>query len=233
MRYCEQVVSGEIDACKWVKLACQRHLDDRERWQTGGEYWFDVKAAGRVCRFIEKLPHIKGPKARQNIDLEPWQCFKLTVVFGWKVRKTKKRRFRRVYLEEPRGQAKSTISSGVGLYCLSADAEGGAEVYSAATTRDQARIVFADAQQMARKRPQLCEALGLEVNAHAIVQERTASKFTALASESNSLDGLNVYLGIIDELHAHRTREVYDVIETGCGKRDQSLLWTITTTREI
>jgi len=572
------VTGGTIPACKWVRLACQRQLDDLRRWKTDGPYQFDQNAAGRVCRFLESLPHVKGPKTGQDIELEPWQCFKLTSVFGWLVRKTGKRRFRRVYLEEPRGQAKalaldtpvatplgfrairdihagdlvfgpegqpvrvlgesptfigrkcfevefntrehvicdsdhqwitdahvdlpgrkhkrfkhgsritlrartteeiartltygkrgdlnhrvrvarpvryplpvfefsiapyvfgawlgdghsaggrftsadqevldaiaveegevrkqagkygyaigpsyregtpkqatfqgrlralgvldnkhiptdylyadvaqrrellcglmdtdgtiseagqccycstnprlardvhelvaslgakptisegqaklygrvvgsvwkisfypefdvfkltrkrirqlglrrghlqgnrvikavreaksvptkclaveggeflitrsyipthnSTISSGVGIYMTAATGEGGAETYSAATSKDQARIVFADAQQMVRKRPELSAELGIAVNAHTIVQESTASRFTALASDSNSLDGLNVYLGIIDELHAHRTREVYDVIETGCGKRDESLLWTITT----
>lgn len=229
LQYAQQVVAGEIPACKWVIAACQRQLDDLARWREDGAYRFDEKAAGRVCRFIENLPHVKGPRAGSDIQLEPWQCFILTTVFGWLVRATGKRRIRRVYLEEPRGNAKSTISSGVGLYMLSADGEGGAEVYSVATTKDQARITFADAQQMARKRPDLCADLGIEVAAHALIQERSTSRFAALAADSNTLDGLNVHLAIIDELHAHPTREVYDVMETACGKRDQTLMWTITT----
>jgi phage terminase large subunit-like protein len=229
LQYAQQIVAGELPACKWVIAACQRQLDDLARWTEEGPYRFDERAAGRVCRFIENLPHVKGPKADRDIQLEPWQCFVLTTVFGWLVRDTGKRRFRRVYLEEPRGNAKSTMSSGVGLYMLSADGEGGAEVYSVATTKDQARITFADAQQMARKRPDLRAELGIEVAAHALVHERSGSRFAALASDSNTLDGLNVHLAIIDELHAHPTREVYDVVETAAGKRDQSLMWTITT----
>lgn len=220
------MTEGRIDAGLYVKQACARQLADlRKDWQ----YEFDQHLAGRVCRFIEALPHIKGPKAGKDIELEPWQCFKLTTTFGWVHKDTRKRRFRRAYWEEPRGNAKSTISSGVGLYMVAADNEAGAEVYSAATTRDQARIIFADAQHMARKRPALCSDLGIEVLAHAIVQQESASKFVALSSEGNTLDGLNIHIALIDELHAHKTRDVYDVIETGCGKRDQSLLWTITT----
>lgn len=227
-RYIDGVLSGRIDACEWVKLACRRQLADLER-QGDWPYRFDEQRAGRVCRFIEKLPHIKGPKAGTRIVLEDWQAFVLTTAFGWVRADTGARRFRRVYVEVPRGNAKSTTSSGVGLYALAADGEGGAEVYSAATTRDQARIVFRDAQQMARRSPELMGALGVQVAAHNINVLRSASKFEALSAESGSLDGLNIHLAIVDELHAHKTREVYDVLETGTGKRTQSMLWCITT----
>src|SRR5690606_14996114 len=102
-------------------------------------------------------------------------------------------------------------------------------VYSAATTREQARIVFNDAQAMARKDAGFRERFGVEVGAHAIWVHRESSKFVPLSADANSLDGLNVHCGIIDELHAHRTRDVYDVIETAMGSRSQPLLWIITT----
>lgn len=227
--YIEDVLAGKILACKWVKAACQRQKDDLARWKAkSAPYHFDVEKASRVCEFIELLPHIKGPLAGQCIKLEPWQVFILTTVFGW-VKPDGKRRFRRGYTEVPRGNAKSTLSSGIGLYMLVADGEGGAEVYSLATTRDQARIVFGDAQNMARKRAEMMKALGVKVDAHNINVLRTASKFEALSSEGSTLDGLNIHFGCVDELHAHKTREVYDVVETGTGKRDQSLLWVITT----
>lgn len=223
------MLSGAIPACKYVVQACQRQRDDLDRYATDGDYWFDESEAGEWCEFIELLPHIKGPLAGQNIRLEPWQCFLLTTAFGWRKRSTGSRRYRRVYVEVPRGNAKSTLSSGVVLKAAFADGEGGAEVYSAATTRDQARIVFSDAQAMARRRADLCRELGVDVLAHAIVQQASASKLTALASDSNSLDGLNIHLAAVDELHAHKSREVYDVLETGTGKRPQSMLWSITT----
>lgn len=227
LEYARSVAAGNIAACSWVRLACQRQLQDlaREGWR----YRFDEARAGRVCRFIEFLPHIKGPLAGQRLHLEAWQCWILTTVFGWVDTATGKRRFRRAYVEVPRGNGKSALSSGIGLYMLAADGEGGAEVYSAATTRDQARIVFRDAQAMTRKVPDLASRLGMTVAAHNIHVLRTASKFEALSAEGSSLDGLNIHCAVVDELHAHKTRAVYDVIETGTGKRPQSLLWVITT----
>jgi phage terminase large subunit-like protein len=238
-RYAEQVVAGEIPACGWVQRACQRQLDDLARFKgKASPYRFNPKLVGQdgrsfhpadnLCVFIERLPHVKGPLSGEPIALEPWQAFILTTVFGW-VREDGKRRFRRSYIEVPRGNAKSTLSSAVALYMLAADREGGAEVYSLATTRDQARIVFGDAQTMARRSVGFRQRFGVEVGAHNLHVLATGSKFEALSAEGSTLDGLNIHFGCIDELHAHKTRTVYDVVETGTGKRDNSLLWVITT----
>jgi phage terminase large subunit-like protein len=233
IQYARDVKAGRVLVCKWVRLAADRFLDDLARQDDPSfPFIFDPLKGGKICRFIGMLKHVKGPKAGQEIQLEPWQCFVLTNVFGWLHKSGEReglRRFRRVYIEVPRGNAKSTLSSGVALYCLTADGEGGAEIYSAATTRLQAKIVHADAQAMARKSPDLMKALGVEVLAHSIIQQRSNSKFEALSAEHSSLDGLNIHLAVIDELHAHKTREVYDVLETGTGKRLQSLMWAITT----
>lgn len=223
--YVDQVLDGSIPSCKWVKKVCERHERDKDNL----DLYLDPGSAERACRFMEKLPHIKGRWAGSPISLELWQIFILVSAFGWKYTATGLRRFRTVYIEVPRKNAKSTLSSGVGLYLTVADDEGGSEVYSAATTRDQARIVFNDAQRMARKSKGLLRHFGTEVLAHSIHQEDTASYFRPLSAEGNSLDGLNVHGGIIDELHAHKTRVVFDVIETGTGAREQSLLWLITT----
>ncbi len=238
-RYAEAVVAGDIPTGRWVRLACQRQLDDLARFKgKGSPYRFNpalTDRAGRpftpadnICAFIERLPHVKGPLAGQPIRLEPWQVFILTTVFGW-VKPDGKRRFRRVMIEVPRGNGKSAISSAVGLYMLTADGEGGAEIYSLATTRDQARIVFGDAQAMARASKGFRSRFGVSVGAHNIHVLATGSKFEALSAEGSTLDGLNIHFGCIDELHAHKTRTVYDVVETATGKRDNSLLWVITT----
>ena len=238
-RYAQQLVDGEILACKWVTLAAQRQLDDLVRFK-GKSSPFEFNAAitaksgqqfrpvDQICGFIERLPHVKGPLAGERISLEPWQVFILSTVFGW-VKPNGKRRFRRSYIEVPRGNAKSTLSSALALYMLVADQEGGAEVYSLATTRDQARIVFGDAQTMVRRTPGFSERFKAAVNAHSISILSTGSKFEPLSAEGSTLDGLNIHLGCIDELHAHKRRDVYDVVETGTGKRDNSLLWVITT----
>lgn len=123
----------------------------------------------------------------------------------------------------------STLLSGIGLFCLCADHEPGAEVYSFATTREQAKIVFGDAQTMARGNRALQEAYGLEVTAHALYVPATNSTFQAKSAEGSTLDGLNTHLAIIDELHAHKKRDVFDVVETSLGKRRNSLMVSITT----
>ena len=238
-QYAEQVVAGEILSCRWVQLACQRQLNDLARFKgKGSPYRFNPKLVDRdgrsfcpadnLCAFIERLPHVKGPLAGESITLEPWQIFILSTVFGW-VKSDGKRRYRRSYIEVPRGNAKSTLSSAVALYMLAADGEGGAEVYSLATTRDQARIVFGDAQTMARRSAGFRSRFAVNVGAHNMHVLASGSKFEALSAEGSTLDGLNIHFGCVDELHAHKTRTVYDVVETGTGKRDNSLLWVITT----
>lgn len=227
-RYAEGVVAGVIPACRFTMQACQRQIDDLASPPAG--YEFDEEKAARICAFVELCPHIKGILASRGelLKLEDWQVFILTTAFGW-VDENGNRRFRRVYVEVPRGNGKSALSSTIGLYMLALDGEAGAEVYSAATTRDQARIVFRDAQAMARKMPKFRSRFGVEVPAQAITQMRSSSSFKALSAEGHTLDGLNIHLAIVDELHAHRSRDVYDVLETGIGKRPQSLLWVITT----
>lgn len=225
-RYAEGVVSGKIIACKWVIAACRRQLDDlkRKNWK----FRFDVEKANRICAFVELMPHVKGSKwAGKKIKLEPWQCFIFTTIFGW-VNSKGFRRFRLVYIAVARKNAKSTMSAPVGIYLTAADGEMGQEVYSAATTRDQAKIVWEVAKQMVEREPDLRSALELDTSAHAIFQESSGSKFIAISAEGNSLDGLNGS-SIIDELHAHRNRKVYDVLETAKAARQQPLLWCITT----
>jgi len=232
LAYARAVMAGEVPACKWTQLACLRQINDLER-ATGADWpWvFDPDRASRPCEFVELLPHIKGKWAREGrlIELEPWQCFVITTVFGWVHRETRLRRYREGYVEVPRKNAKSTLSSGLALYMLTADNEHGAEVYSAATTRDQARIVFDDAKAMAQRTPDLRNWLGVAILQHSITVAYTSSKFAPLAAEGSTLDGLNVHFAVIDELHAHKTRAVYDVIDTARGAREQSLLWNITT----
>jgi len=221
-------VDGSIPACKYTTQACQRQLEDLASPPSG--YQFNEEKAERVCQFVELCPHVKGPLASrgETIRLEDWQAFILTTAFGW-VDDSGNRRFRRVYAEVPRGNGKSALSSPLGLYALALDGEEGSEVYSAATSRDQARIVFRTAQAMVRKMPQFRNRFGIEVPAQAITQVRSNSTFQALSADGHTLDGLNIHLAIVDELHAHRTRDVYDVLESGMGKRPQSMLWIITT----
>ena len=230
--YAKEVVAREILACKWVIAAAERQLADLQREPSADWPWvFDEARAARPCEFLSLLPHIKGKWARERrlIELEPWQCFIIATVYGWVHRETGLRRFLEVYEEIARKNAKSTKGSGLLLFMLAADGEHGAECYTAATTRDQARIVFDDAKAMAERTPDLRTYLGVAIMQHSLTVAHTSSKAAPLAAEGSTLDGLNVHFALLDELHAHKTRAVYDVIDTARGAREQSLLWTITT----
>lgn len=229
-KYEEDILSGKIPACVFVKQAIRRQREDLKRWsKEDSPFYFDQAEGNRVCKFIELLPHTKGALRGQKIKLEPWQCWVLTTIFGWRRRSDNRRRFGRVYIEVPRGNGKSAMSSAVALYSLLADREPGAEVYSFATTRDQAGIVFGDAKQMAMMCEPLRKKFGLEVLAKALFVPSTNSTFQAKSAEGSTLDGLNTHFACIDELHAHKTRAVYDVVETSIGKRLNPILWVITT----
>jgi phage terminase large subunit-like protein len=230
--YRRDVLAGTVPACNWVRRACERQARDLERVESPDWPWvFDADRAARPCEFISGLPHLKGKwaRARELIRLEAWQCFILTTVFGWVHRETGLRRFRRAYVEVPRKNGKSAISSGLLLYLLAGDGEAGAEVYSAATTKDQARITFDDAKRMAERTPAMCRALGVRVFEHHLAVPEAVSVLKPLSAEGSTLDGLNIHGAVVDELHAHKTRAVYDVLDSGTGSRDQPMIWMITT----
>lgn len=219
--YAEKVLAGEVIACKWVKLACRRFFEDIEK------YPFDADKARRVIEFFpDFVRHVKGKLAGEPYELSDWEAFILMNLFGF-VNENGKRRFRTAYIEVARKNSKSTFCSGVALYMTAFDQEGGAEVYSAATTRDQARIVFGDAQNMIRKSAPLKRVFGIhKLNIHHL---KSASKFEPLSSDANTLDGLNVHCAVIDEIHAHKSREVWDVVDSAAGSREQPLILAITT----
>lgn len=227
--YADRVVSGKEVAGKFEIRACERFLRDIDH----GNDWiyrYDKVQAERACTFIEGLPHIKGQWARQRlkISLEPWQSFIVCNLFGWLHQESGMRRFTTAYLEVARKNAKSTIAAGIGLYMLAGDGEPGAEVYSAATTGDQARIVYDVARQMVLRESAFA-ASGVEAQIRGIYITDDARKFEPLNAEGSTLDGLNPHCIVIDELHAHKRRDVYDVMDTARGARDQSLLLSITT----
>lgn len=233
IKYARDVEAGEIVAGRYERLAVARFLRDhfvREADPKFG-FVFDRTRAERACRFIESLPHIKGDLARRNetIRLEGWQSFIIANLFGWVERVTLRRRFRTAYIEVARKNAKSTLLSGVGLYCLALDGEAGAEVYSAATTKDQARLIFDGARQMALRHPDLQSLAGVTVQKHEIRQDRTGSVFKPKAAQTDSLDGDNPSCALIDELHEHRNRKVLDSLRNGMGARSQPLEVSITT----
>ena len=208
-----------------MRLACQRHLDDLRDGPKRG-LWYDVAAAELAVAFFALLQHSKGKWAGQPFVLEPWQSFFVGSVFGWR-RADGTRRFRTAHLEVARKNGKTTLAAGVGLLLLCLDGEPGAEVYTVATKRDQARLTHDESKRMVKASPAIARRVGLFKDA--LTVEATDSKYLPLASDSDSLDGLNVHGAVCDELHAWKWRELWDVIETATGARSQPLILSTTT----
>lgn len=234
--YARDVATGRILACKWVRLACERHLRDLDRQGTEEfPFVFDAERAARACKFVELLPHTKGKWAAGKpgvpgvnlIRLEAWQVWFIASVFGWVHRETGLRRFRTVYLCVPRKNGKSAIAAGVGLYMFCADGEYGSEVYSGATTEKQAWEVFRPAKQMAERTPGLQAAFRVSCGAKNLHVPDNGSRFEPVVGKPG--DGASPSCAIVDEYHEHQTDVLFDTMLTGMGAREQPLMLVITT----
>lgn len=223
--YARRVVEGDILAGKLVIQACQRHLDDLKRARAKSWTW-DTEAAQHAIDFFQFLKHWKGEWAGKTIVLEAWQQFVIGSLFGWKL-KDKTRRFRYAYIEVARKNGKTLTLGGIGLYLMIADGEPGAEVYSAATIRDQAKIVWEDARRMVKASPFLSKLIKAYKNN--LSSEQAGAKFEPLGADDDSMDGLNPHGVIIDELHAHKGRGTFDVLRSALGARRQPLMVAIST----
>lgn len=224
LKYIDSVLRNKIPVCKKAKQAVQRHVDDMKRAESGSfPYVFDHNKAQKAILFFSQLVHTKGKLAGEKLKCEPWQQFIIASLYGWRRRDNNKRRFRRAYIQVARKNGKSFIAAGVALYDLMT--EPGAEVVSAATKKEQARIVFEDAKKTVQYSPDFKKYI--KPLAHSLICGDGSMK--PLASDSNTLDGLNPSCAIIDEYHAHKTDELLAVIETGMRARQQPLMFIITT----
>lgn len=228
--YARGVVSGRITAGKWVQLACGRHLSDLDASKSADyPYRFDAEKALRAVRFVEQLPHTKGRWAakRQRLELESWQAWCVGCLFGWVRKSDGLRRFREAYLELARKNGKSALAAAIGLFCMVADGEFGAEVYSGATTEKQAWEVFRPARLMAKQTPDLLNHYGIEVNASNLLRLEDFARFEPLIGKPG--DGASPSCAIVDEFHEHDSPDLYDTMMTGMGAREQPLMLVITT----
>ena len=224
--YARAVVSGASVAGRLVRLACERHLRDLADGAARG-LRFDVDLANEAVAFFLCLRHSKGEWARQPFALTPPEAFVIGSVFGWVRAQDGLRRFRTSYTEVAKKFGKSTIAAGVGLLLAFFDGEAGAEVYAAATKKEQAKIVWDEARRMVLKSPGLRRRIQVRAaNLHSL---ETASKFEPLGRDSEGLDGINPHGKLIDELHRHKTREIWDILEQSSGSRRQPLTFVITT----
>lgn len=221
--YAEGVLSGNIQAGELVRLACHRYFKDKKRIYEG--LTLDRQAGERAIRFISSLKQTKGIYAGHPLALQPWQQFLIFNLFAWK-RADGSRRYRKAYVEVARKNGKSTLAAGIGLCGLFVDKEPRAEIYSAATTKDQAKIVFEEAKEMV-KACSLKNRIGIFRNS--LSYDSTGSYFKPLSSDYDTLDGLNPHISIIDEYHAHPTSGVLDVLDSASGSRYSPLMFIITT----
>lgn len=223
--YEDGVLNGSIVACKFVRQAVERQRRDMKYAKSRG-FRFSEARAWHAVEFFGYCRHSKGEWAGKPLILSPWQLWMTWVLFGW-VDKNDIRRFKTAYIEVARKSGKSTWLSAVGLYLFDGEGEPGAEVYTSATKRDQARIVHQESVRMVKKSPMLRGRI--RVLKDNLYCEATESKYEPLGADADSTDGLNPNGALIDELHAHKTREMWDVMETATGSRRQSLLIGITT----
>lgn len=229
-QYARDIADGTVTACKWVRLAGQRHCDDLARSESEDyPYRFDEAKGNRICKFLEMMPHTAGKWRAQGLKLtlEPWQKFMLASIFGWVRKRDGNRRFATVYVCVPRKNGKSQILAGVGLYMLCLDGEYGAQVYSGATSEKQASFVFDPAKIMATDSPEFLSRYGVEVNASSIVVPKTNSKFERLIGHPKDGGGASFF--VLDEWHQAPDAILHDTMVTGMAAREQPLAFIITT----
>lgn len=195
-------------------------------------YVFDLEKADRPIQFIEKYcRHSKGKWARQPIKLELWQKATIQAIFGFVDKETRIRKYIKAALFIGRKNGKSTLSAAIGLYMLTADGEGGAECYSVAVKKDQAKLVWEEAKRMVKKSPILLKRIRCLVNG--LFFDRAESFFKALASMDNSLDGLNASYVAADEIHAWEVKNLLDVLYDSMAAREQPLLFETSTAGKV
>lgn len=223
--YALSVRDGKIVAGPLVRLACSRHLADLREGHKRGLKW-DWAAGKRAIGFFPDVLRLaEGEHAGKPFDLQPWELFVVGSLFGWKG-SDGYRRFRTCYAEIGKGNGKSPLAAGIGIYGLMADGEAGAEVYSAATTRDQAKIVWGDAKKMVDASPALSGRIDQTVNN--LAYPHTMSFFRPVSADASKLDGFRPHFVIADEVHEHPNALVIDKMRAGFKGRRQPLLVEIT-----
>lgn len=227
--YARAVVAGDLIAGPQVRDACQRHLTDLEEGPARGIHW-SLEAATRAIGFFEEVLKLNGGRFEgQPFKLLPWQVFIVGSLFGW-LDNEGYRRFRVAYVETAKGSGKSPLAAGVGLYGLTADGEERAEVYAAATKKDQAQILFRDAVAMVDQSPILTTRIvksgapGKEFN---LAYHRTSSFFRTVSADDGQ-SGPRPHVALLDEIHEHKTGMVVEMMRAGTKSREQALIFMIT-----
>jgi len=229
--YAEEAIAdrGGKQFGKWVRLAAKRFLRDLKRAaRKRPPFLWSPGQANQACEFIEKLPHVEGVWASKTIKLEPAQVFFIVNLFGFR-RPDGSRRFTTALLAVARKNGKSSLAAAILLYVFCTESDVGPQVLSAATTGDQARIVWGIAKRMVERDAQIREAFTLEPFANAIARYEVGGTFKPINAKASTQDGLNPSALSFDELHAHKSRDLYDVLRSAAGARKNPLFLYTTT----
>jgi phage terminase large subunit-like protein len=230
-QYAEDVINGRIVAGPHVRNACRRHLLDLELGYQRGLY-FDLDAASHAIGWFEGVLKLsEGQFEGKPLILEPSQAFIIGSLFGWK-REDGTRRFRRAYIEQGKGNGKSPLAGGIGLYGMTADGEAGAQIYAAAAKKEQAGILFADAVKMVKKSPALAKRLSMsggEGREFNIAHHPSQSFFRPVSKDTGKTgSGPRPFFVLADEVHELPDRSIIETLERGFKFRRQPLLFMIT-----
>lgn len=229
-QYLDAIQAGKCIVSKRCRRQYEKLVKDIK--EPSGGYVFDRKRAEKPIEFIERFcKHSKGEWAGQPLRLELFQKAFISALFGFVDKKTGYRKYRETLLYVARKNGKSVLLSGIALYMLIADNEPGAEVYSVASKKDQAKIIFSETYNMVRQSPDLLQVVSKRKSD--LYFNLTFSKFQPLGKNSDTLDGLNSSLVIIDELHSIKDRNLYEVMKQSQSARRQPLLVMITTAGTI
>ena len=228
--WARKVAKGTVIAGPHVRDAAARHLRDLETGPARGLLW-NKRAAAHAIAFFEEVLHLNGGEYEgKPFALLGWQAFIIGSLYGWQRANNNTRRFRVAYVETGKGSGKSPLAAGIGLQGLAADGESRAEVYAAATKRDQAAILFADAVAMFEQSPELRKRLrpsGVGRQTWNLAYPATGSFFRTIAAD-NGQSGPRPHIALVDELHEHKTNEVIEMLRAGFKSRRQPLLFAIT-----
>jgi phage terminase large subunit-like protein len=227
LEYAEAVLAGRIIAGPYVRGACKRHLRDLERTDS---FAWDIETARRAFGYFSDVLRLNaGEWEGKPFELLPWQLFVIGSIFGWR-QKDGTRRFRSAYIETGKGSGKSPLAAGIGLYGMTADSEPRAEIYAAATKKDQAQVLFRDAVAMVDQSPGLMVRItkaGRGENVWNLAYRQTGSFFRPISAD-DSQSGPRPHIALLDEVHEHRTNYMVEMMKAGQKWRRQPLLFMIT-----
>jgi len=226
LEYHQQIEAGQVIVSEKIRRTYRKlaaDLDDQ-----ASEWEYSAPRADHAIDFVERFcRHSKGKMGGQPLILELWERALVAATFGFVHKIDRTRKYREVLLIVARKNGKSTLSAAIGLYMLIGDNEPGAEVYSLATKKDQAKIIWLEAKRMVKKSPALCRKIKPLVAE--LVSDYNDGVFKPLGSDSDTQDGLNVHCALPDEIHAWKDKNLYDVVVDGMTAREEPLIFITTT----